>query len=111
MEFDFHYFYVLKFGIVVLLLWLAARPVLKQYKKNHKIEAPKQKYPYIIVAVLLTFLLFNPVKFDTGSQADRMRKTYDTPIERNIDVVKTQPKERYQAPSNKTEIERITKEK
>lgn len=104
---EFAWFYLLKLAIIAVLVGLIVHPFYKQYKEEGDFFVTK-KMPYVFIALLIIMLVLSPIKIDTGTSADRMRKTYDTPVKQNIQEIETKAKERYQAPSNEDEINQIT---
>lgn len=104
---EFAWFYLLKLGIILALLGVIIHPFYKQYKAEGNFFVTS-KVPYTLMAVLIIMLVLSPIKLDTGTSADRMRKSYDAPVVHNIQEIETKAEERYEAPSNEDEIKQIT---
>lgn len=99
---SFLWFSIVKFTLSVFLLWLATKPITKEYKGE------KPQWRFIPLAVVVILILFTPFKMVEGDNSKRVITTFDTPS-KNTKMSEQPTRMEYNAPDNKDVINQITK--
>lgn len=102
---DIAWFYLVKLFLFAIMIYFAGKPFYNRWKSHGDIKV-KKKTPYVLIVLILIMIFINPIKIDNRTESERVRATYD-PIAREVKEIELQPKERYSAPDNKAEIQRI----
>lgn len=102
---DVAWFYLVKLFLFAIMIYFVVKPFYNR-RKDHGDFKVKEKTPYVMIALILIMIFINPIKIDNRTESERVRATYD-PITRDVKEIELQPKERYGAPDNKAEIQRI----
>lgn len=104
---DFAWFYMFKFLVVAVLVFFIARPIYREWKEFGVVTPKGKKVPIFLAFVLGMLLVFNPLKIDNSTSAERMRQSYDPVATEQIEEIKKHNVTKYSPDSNEDDIKRI----
>lgn len=104
---DFAWFYVFKFLIFMVLAFFIVKPFYNEYREFGGVSLKRKKVSIFLAFILGILLIFNPIKIDNSTSAERMRQSYDPIATEQIEEIKKHDVKRYSPKSNEDDIKRI----